>query len=143
MQSGASLCDWSESDLLCTVSPPPEDPKFTILVALLTVTLSLPIVMIIQYVLETYASHSPASQGFEDDVKVKREEAGKVEEGKVEESETLDALALLLRAGGQSDFGEIIKNGVLKNSTSNAFSPSEVAQYAYAGKLLDTPMMRC
>ena len=94
--------------------------------------------MIIQYVLETYASHSPVSQGFEDDVKVKREEAGKVEESK-----TLDALALLLRAGGQSDFGEIIKNGVLKNSTSNAFSPSEVAQYAYAGKLLDTPMMRC
>ena len=53
--------------MTCSLTPPPSDPIFTILVALITLILVVPIVSLINYILENYARKSPMGRGFEDD----------------------------------------------------------------------------
>ena len=125
MQSGQTVCKWDTNDDSCTLRPPPNDPQFIIYVALLTAILSLPIILIVQFVLTTYASNYPGDRGYEKDIE--KENADQ----KVAEFE---ASKELLRPGGLSNFGEILKNGVLRGSFSKQVSTAEVAKMAYTGK---------
>lgn len=67
IEVGSPLCTWSQSKQFCSLTPPPSDPIFVILVALITLILVVPIVSLINYVLENYARKSPIGRGFEDD----------------------------------------------------------------------------
>ena len=116
------MCQWHQGYMRCSSRPPPRDPKFTILVALLTVLLSVPIVLILNFVLDAYASNVPGSQDFGE---------GSVRE---EENEQVGASDELLRAGGQSEFEEMIRNDMMSGPLNKSISPSEFSQQTYAGE---------
>jgi hypothetical protein len=59
VQTDASLCKWDKSDMTCSLAPPPSGPMFIIVVALLTIVMSIPIISLILFVLMRYASKQP------------------------------------------------------------------------------------
>ena len=59
IEYGVSRCDWNGADESCTFRPPPATPVFTIMVALLTMLASIPIVLLLHYVLNTYCCKQP------------------------------------------------------------------------------------
>ena len=84
MQAGASLCVWSEDALTCTNTSPPNDPVFIILVALITILLGIPIVILLRLALFEYGSTWPGSTGSGDEVHAREKE---VDEGKLRRAE--------------------------------------------------------
>ena len=112
--------------------------------ALLTIILSIPIVIILQTLLDGYASNYPGSRGFQDDIKEKNDEGKEGEKSenaeidlkiKIEKEKDKTNIASKLRnSTRESAFGEQIKRGIIKGSASTTLSPSEISQTAYAGK---------
>lgn len=130
MQSGASQCTWDKVNSSCSIQAPPTDPAFTILIALLTMIMTIPIVMILHFILQEYAGVWPGSRGFEDDV---CEEGKKTDEGVKEPRENV---AVKLRnAFRQSDYGEVIKKGIRKGGMAGRDAAAEESQMVYAGKI--------
>jgi hypothetical protein len=111
VQSGASLCNWSSDDQSCTLAPPPSDPIFTILVALLTIIMSIPIVMLLQYVINEFACKRPGSKSPETEIPTPN-------------SSEVDSVP-------QSDFGKLILSGAVDDAEMT--SPSDAALLAYTG----------
>ena len=126
LQSGTTQCIWDKVESSCSIRPPPADPAFTILISLLTMIMTVPIVMILHYILEEYAGRWPGSRGFEDDV---GDDAKSLDKMKADES-----VAIALRnASRQSDYGEVIKRGAMKGGMAGRDPAAEMAQMAYAG----------
>jgi hypothetical protein len=115
LQSGASLCDWSGTNLSCSLAPPPSDPIFTILVALLTIVMSIPIIMLLQFVIDEYASKQPGSKSRESEVPAPTPNP----------SEAADV--------PQSDFGKLIISGAVGDACTT--SSADTALLVYAGKV--------
>lgn len=131
MQEGVTLCRWEpDKSESCSARPPPSSANFVILIALLTAVMSIPFIVIIEFVLEGSASNVPGSRGFEDDINFEKEE--KIKEA--EAFQKLNSSNELLKTSRQSAFGEMIKKGVLSGGASKKVSSSEVAQMAYAGE---------
>ena len=134
MQSDASQCMWSKEDSLCSIANPPSDPVFTILVALLTMIMSIPVLMFLQYILEEYASKTPGCKpvSHADAILITKNSPGK------------NSLTVLNIAEGtsahhtasQSDFAKVIKLSVGVGNGKKIASKAEVAHFAYAGELL-------
>ena len=59
IESGATQCTWNKESSQCTITEPPSDPVFIILVSLLTLVLSIPILTVMIYVLDEYGSKEP------------------------------------------------------------------------------------
>jgi hypothetical protein len=122
VKAGATLCNWSRKTFKCTLAPPPSDPIFYILVALLTIVMSIPIIMLLQYVLDEYASKNPR--------KMKREINEVIPP---EPSESPAASPQTTSTAPQSDFGKLIIRGAVGENT--AVSTTDTALLVYTGNI--------
>jgi hypothetical protein len=119
---------WDGKINLCSPVEIPKDHTFTILVALLTTILSLPLLVVFTFVLEQYGSTWPGSRGIEDDV-------GKEEDLELDDNTAgTDSADALRHSTRKSDFEDVIKRAVLRGGMSGKDPSAEFAQRAYAGK---------
>jgi hypothetical protein len=122
---------WDREGNLCSPAGIPKDRTFTILVALLTTILSVPLLVAFTFVLEQYGSTWPGSRGIEDDVG-KDEDPEPDDNG--ESAVGPDSAAALRHSTRKSDFEEVIKRAVLRGGMSGKDLSAEIVQRAYAGK---------
>ena len=66
IQKNSPLCDWNGQTATCTYKPPPQDPVFIILVALLISILTLPLLMFLHYLINEHASNYPGHRELVD-----------------------------------------------------------------------------
>ena len=122
---------WDEKINLCSPVEIPKDHTFTILVALLTTILSLPLLVVFTFVLEQYGSTWPGSRGIEDDVG-KEEDLELDDNG--ENTAGPDSADALRHSTRKSDFEDVIKRAVSRGGMSGKDPNAEFAQRAYTGK---------
>ena len=155
VQAGATLCTWKKASLKCEMRNPPVDPVFTILVAIMTIILSIPMIIMLTSVLENQASRWPgmndtseldnkldkADQDNMKEEEFKREQAlnaEKIEEGEDEGEEGEEGGERIQKAPEntediyQSQFGLLLNSGILRGSLGVVNSPSETI---YTGML--------
>ena len=111
IQSDSSECNWSKDDRLCSLRPPPKDFIFIILVALLTTLLSIPILLLLNYLLNGYASNYPGSRGLHDEIGEEEEMASKNPSKKSSTVNTTSA-EILRNSTSSSAFGEELRKGL-------------------------------
>ena len=126
VESGASQCDWSDTDLTCTMRPPPSDPIFTILVSLLTVLISIPVTMGLTVVLEEFCSKYPGRRLHDDDFVIDRKESILTSES--------ESSQMLRNATTEFAFGDVIRKGIWRGSPSNVISSSDNSKVTYNGQ---------
>ena len=124
---------WSEVDRLCSLRPPPKDPVFIVLVALLTVILSIPLLLFVNYLLNGYASNYPGSRGLHDEVVAEEEMASKNHSQKCSAPNTT-AAELLRNSTASSAFGVELKKGLPAGNAVDYRSINFISQTSYAGK---------
>ena len=66
IESGASQCTWTKETSKCSITEPPSDPIFIILVSLFTLILSIPILTLLMYVLDEYGSKEPGMKNADE-----------------------------------------------------------------------------
>jgi hypothetical protein len=128
------LCTWDPASASCSLTPPPSNATFTIIVSLLTLLLSVPLIIIIHMIIDNYASRWPGSRGFEDDIteEMSKEKAKKEEDTK--RSKNKDAASMLWNSACKSEFGEVVKSSAPGKASSGVDAQVEISQMAYAGK---------
>lgn len=121
--AGATQCTWTKADSSCTLTPPPSDPVFTVIVALLTLILAIPITVALTLTLETYANKWPGKAMNEDHV------TDVISENKKnDKTETADTVE-------QQYFGEVVKKGIAMDATKESSIAKETVRFAYNGTL--------
>ena len=125
---------WSKEDALCSIANPPSDPVFTILVALLTMIMSIPVLMFLRYILEEYASKTPGRKpvSHADAILIAKNSPGKISQTGLIVAENTTSH----HTTSQSDFAKVIKLSVGVGNGKKFASKAEVAHFAYAGELL-------
>ena len=132
VQSNVSLCNWNAKDLTCTLAPPPNDPIFIIVVALLIIDISIPITALILFILMRYACKQPKRRELD-------LEETHMAISRAEQSDRGSALHIQRITGkeysfaNQSSFGKAISRGVTGERAEAFSSSSESAYLAYAG----------
>ena len=114
--------------------PPPEDPVFIILVALLTTILSIPILLVLNYLLNGYASNYPGSRGIHDNAGEEEEIATTKKPFKISSAPSITAAEILRNSASSSAFGAELKKGLPTGITVNYRSINITSQISYAGE---------
>ena len=109
----------------------PKDRTFTILVALLTTILSVPLLVAFTFVLEQYGSTWPGSRGI-DDV-VGKDGVDPDLDDNCESAVAPDSAAALRNSTRASDFEEVIKRAALRGGMSGKDLSAVIVQRAYTG----------
>lgn len=123
----------------CALRPPPVDPIFTILVALLTLIISNIPIALIQYILLEYCSKSP---GLKEEVEIDGiHRKSTVPLGPSAAATQSEGLNKDTPAPTRTEFGDIIRKRVSEGSGS-FISTTDQAQYAFAGTL-DRTVLLC
>jgi hypothetical protein len=122
VQAGATLCTYNPDERSCFLTPVPEDLTFTIIVALLTSIITLPITLFMLYVLEVYGSTWPGSRGYVDDIGDDKEEEFNVMKDDIE-----NGAQALRDETFATEFGKLVNS----TGTKDISNASEV-QTAYA-----------
>ena len=138
VQSGASQCIWSSEELSCTLRKPPTDPFFIILVAMLTMIMTIPILFLIQFVLDNYACKTPrmAIADANKSTKTDTNENLQMQEQVLgNQAAHISDIASEIEQC-QSDFARIIRRSSGSDDSSGVSSSIEVAHFAYAGKII-------
>ena len=130
---GSSECKWSKDDKSCTLLPPPNDPIFTILVALLTTILSIPILFLLKYLINGYASNYPGSRSLHDEVGEEEEIDSKNPSKKSRTPNTTTA-EILRNSTSSAAFGAELKKGLPADNTVDYQSMNITSQISYAGE---------
>ena len=141
IQNGVSQCIWSKTDLNCSLRPPPVDPVFTILVALLTTIVTIPIIILLHYILNSYASNWPGSRGFVDDMNFTDQKEQNGQQGQkgqknqsndndIENITTAEKIKIVTYS---SPLGEEIKKKLPPGNTVDYTTANAISQMAYAG----------
>ena len=110
------------------------DPVFIILVALLTTILSIPILLVLNYLLNGYASNYPGSRGIHDKAGEEEEIATKKKPFKISSAPSITAAEILRNSASSSAFGAELKKGLPTGITVNYWSINITSQFSYAGK---------
>lgn len=105
IKADASQCMWTEAKDLCSQSPPPKDFVFIILVSLITIILSIPITMALNFLLENYASICPSTEDGSNDI-IESKYEGEV----VADIESTGNSTEIKEKTTQSDFSKIMKS---------------------------------
>ena len=130
VQSDRSLCKWDKQNMTCSLAPPPNDPIFIIVVALLTIVMSIPIISLILLVLMRYASKQPKKEASD------REQTQRAISDTVPSDKGLHIQRIAgeeFSFANQSVFGKAISRGVTGERAEAFSSSSEMAYFAYAG----------
>jgi hypothetical protein len=131
VQAGRSRCQWTADTSSCDLRPPPVDPIFTILVALLTLIISNVPIGIIQYVLLQYCSKSPGERTEQFIEGMQKKSTVSLDPGAA--ATTAEGLSNDTPAPPRTEFGDVIRRRVSEGS-GGFISASDQAQYAFAGK---------
>ena len=130
MRPHASLCKWKAQDSTCSLAPPPNDPNFIIVVALLTIVMSIPIISLILFVLMSYAGRPPKRDTPD------HEQTQKT----ISDAAPIDGELHIQKISGedfsfanQSSFGRAISRGVTGERAEAFSSSTEMMYFAYAG----------
>lgn len=117
------------------MTPAPSDPVFTIIVALLSAIMSIPILIMLNKSLDRYSGNWPGSRGFEDDLnEVKKgKEIGGASKRKRDDVHVPTVAEKLRNSTRESAFGEEIKKGLLSGSAIDVASDPNISQIAYTG----------
>ena len=141
---------WSHEDQVCSLRPPPSDTIFTVIVALLTLVMSIPITMLLTFVLEQYASKCPGKavneltitttmcgdeppsdgviEGEQDKVSARRD------------SKPFRYSAPVKRVKPER-FGEVIRGGIVTDNTTHSKIAKHATQFSYYNGKNDTSMI--
>ena len=130
VQSGVSQCVWNQSLLSCSLRPPPTDPIFTILVSLLTTIITVPILILVHYVLIGYASHEPGRRWFMNETEIEEATSEKKENTK-----NLTTAEKLRNSICSSPFNAEMKRVSPADDLADNFAAGIISQIAYAGML--------
>ena len=130
---GTSECNWSKDDRSCTLLPPPKDPVFNILVALLTTLLSIPILLLLKYLINGYASNYPGSRRL-DDEGGEEEEMSSKNPSKKSSTPNTTAAEILRNSTSSAAFGAELKKGLPAGNSVDYRSINITSQFSYAGK---------
>ena len=133
IRSGSSECNWNKTLKYCSLQHPPKDPIFIILVALLTTILSIPILFLLKYLINGYASNYPGSRNLEDEVGEEEEMASK-NPSKKSSTPNTTAAEILRNSTSSSAFGEELRKGLPAANTVDYRSINITSQFSYAGK---------
>ena len=133
IRTDSTECSWSKEDRLCSLRPPPKDPVFIILVALLTVILSIPILLVLNYLLNGYASNYPGSRSLDDEV-VEEKEIASTDPSKKSSASSTTAAEILRNSTSSSAFGAELTKGLPAGGTVDYRSINVTSQFSYAGK---------
>ena len=117
------------------MTPAPNDPVFTVIVALLSAIMSIPVIIMLKTTLDRYGCNWPGSRGFEDDlINVKKvSERGNVGKNKRSDVSQISVAEKLRNSTRASAFGEEIKKGLLSGSAINVASDPNISQIVYTG----------
>ena len=113
--------------------PPPNDPVFIILVALLTTILSVPILILLNYLLNGYASNYPGSRSLDDEIG-KEDEIDGTNPSKKSSTSNITAAEILRNSMSSSAFGAKLRKGLPAGDTVDYRSINITSQNSYAGK---------
>ena len=133
IRSGSSECNWNKTLKYCSLQHPPKDPIFIILVALLTTILSIPILFLLKYLINGYASNYPGSRNLEDEVGEEEEMASK-NPSKKSSTPNATAAEILRNSTSFSAFGAELKKGLPAGNAVDYRSINITSQFSYAGK---------
>ena len=125
------MCEWTDNG--CALRPPPEDFIFTIQVALLTTILSMPILLLLNYLLNGYASNYPGSRGLDDKVG-EEEEIDGTNPSKKSSTSNITAAEILRNSTSSAAFGAELKKGLPAGNTVDYRSINITSQISYAGE---------
>jgi hypothetical protein len=139
LKADTSQCTWIEATNNCTQSSPPKDFVFIILVSLITIILSVPITMALNFLLENYASVCPSTGDGSADILELSAEV----EVEVDIENSLKATEIP-RKVAHSDFGKLIKNPTGGSRTSVfATTGTEFCTVELYSVTLDTVLADC
>jgi hypothetical protein len=125
---------------MCTLAPPPSDPMFTIVVSLLTVLMSIPIIMLLQFILDEYARRLPGKDGdhakgdlFEQTIAA--QETQEEQEAKSAGTSPVNSPGKSGLQSGLADFGGVIRHGLSQNESKGKAPPAfiEATKLSYTG----------
>ena len=135
IQAKASQCIWNKTDLSCSMTPAPNDPVFTVIVALLSAIMSIPVLIMLKTTLDRYGCNWPGSRGFEDDlINVKKVgERGDLGKNKRIDVRQISVAEKLRNSTRESAFGEEIKKRLLSGSAIDVASDPNISQIVYTG----------
>ena len=138
IQISVSECMWNSTDSYCSLRPPPTDPVFTILVALLTIILSIPILILLKCVLNGYASNFPGSRGLRhrDDLEdlTHTESDQDLGRGKDKDKDSASqASSRDLLPPATTTFGREMSKGLLTGRAADYTTSESISQLAYSG----------
>ena len=132
VQSGVSQCVWNQSLLSCSLRPPPTGPIFTILVSLLTTIITVPILLLVRYVLLGYASHKPIKRGSIDETEI-GEESSKKNKLNRQSAANLTTAEKLRNSICSSPFGKEMKRASPASDLTDSVTAGTISQIAYTG----------
>ena len=133
IRSGSSECDWNKTLKYCSLRHPPKDPIFIIVVALLTTILSIPILFLLKYLINGYASNYPGSRSIHDKVDEEEEMKG-TNSSKKNNTPNITSAEILRNSTSSSAFGAELKKGLPAGNTVDYQSINITSQFSYAGK---------
>ena len=132
IQRGSSECNWNNSDQHCSLRPPPNDAIFIILVALLTIILSIPILLFLHYLINGYGSNWPGGRSRPDDEGLDPDHFTRKQFDK-NITENVSSAEVLRNSLYSIAFGKELKKGQPEGNTVDYRSINITAQIAYAG----------
>ena len=138
IQHDTSQCIWNQIDLNCSLRPPPNDPISIILIALLTAITTIPLLMVLHYVLIGYASHWPVAKASISEIDTETEEIETVKRSSIiGDSDNLTMAKRLRNLTHSSSFKEEAKKELPVGDVVNSMTADALAQIAYSGMSID------
>ena len=133
------MCIWSGKEQSCSLREPPSDVMFVVLVSFATVIISIPLIVVLNMVLEIYCSKWPGEAVDED--RITEALSGTKPKQGARCSKTLKSL--------ESDtvekryFGEVVKEGIAADGMTPFQAAIEDAKFAYSGETCCPIVLSC
>jgi hypothetical protein len=123
ISSTETQCTWNSSASACAVTEPPTTVIFIVIVALITTILQIPIVLLLAFLLENYASIWPGrSGGYQEKINLN-----------AKKDKALCETGLKLReATNKSMFGEVIDKAMKNGGAQDSYNSADIAQITYS-----------
>lgn len=122
------MCAWSTKEQSCSIRDPPSDLVFVVLVSFATVIFSIPVIVILNMVLEIYCSKWPGEAVDEDRITEALSGGKPVAQSpktiNYNESDTVE----------RRYFAEVVKEGIAADGATPFKAAADEAKFAYSGE---------
>lgn len=123
ISSTETQCTWNSSTSACAVTEPPTTVIFIVIVALMTTILQIPIVLLLAFLLQNYASIWPGRAGGYQvmiDINAMKDKA------------MYETGLRLKEATNKSMFGEVIDKAMKNGGAQDSYNSADIAQISYS-----------